>query len=78
MIMVALACAPAFLTGFTIQRWEGFLFLAYYLAYLAHLVFAATGHPALPRLDGLVLSLMVPLTAMTVLVFHKQKPDGVK
>ncbi len=78
MIMVALATAPAFLSGLVIQRWEGFLFLAYYLAYLAHLVLAAAGHAALPNLDGLVLSLMVPLTALAVLVFHQQKADGGK
>jgi len=76
MIMVALACAPAFMTGFAVQRWEGFLFLAYYLAYLAHLVLAASGHPALPGLDGLVVSVALPLTALAVLVFHRRNPGG--
>jgi len=76
MIMVALACAPALLTGMAVQRWEGFLFLAYYLAYLAHLVLAASGSAALPNLDGLVLSLMIPATALAVLVFHRRNPDG--
>ncbi len=74
MIMVALACAPVFMTGFTIQRWEGFLFLAYYLAYLAHQILAGMGNTAAPALDGFVLSLMLPLTAMAVLIFHKQSP----
>lgn len=71
MIMVALACFPIFFSGLVIQRWEGFLFLAYYLAYLAHLVLAATGSRALPGLDGVVLSLMWPLTALALLVFHR-------
>jgi len=74
MLMVALASAPALVSGMVIQRWEGCLFLAYYLAYLAHLVFAASGHSALPGLDGMVLSLMLPLTALAVLVFHPQQP----
>ena len=74
MILVALGTAPALMSGMIIQRWEGFLFLAYYLAYLAHLILAAAGHSALPGLDSVVLSLMVPLTALAVLVFHWQKP----
>ncbi|MCX7109229.1 MAG: calcium/sodium antiporter [Candidatus Methylumidiphilus sp.] len=74
MIMVVLACAPVFLTGLIIQRWEGFLFLAYYLAYLAHLVLAGMGSAAAPGLDAVVLSLMIPLTALAVLIFHKQSP----
>jgi cation:H+ antiporter len=76
MIMVALACAPAFLSGMAVERWEGGLFLAYYLAYLAHLLLAAAGHPALPGLDGAVLSLMVPLTALAVLVFRQPDRGG--
>lgn len=75
MIMVALGTAPALLSGMIVQRWEGFLFLAYYLAYLAHLVLAASGHSALPGLDGVIIALMVPLTALAVLVFHKEETD---
>jgi cation:H+ antiporter len=76
MIAVSLACAPAFLSGMIVQRWEGGLFMAYYLAYLAHLVLAATGHPALPILDGFVLSLMIPLTALAVLANHQRDENG--
>lgn len=76
MVMVALGAAPVFLSGLGIQRWEGFLFLAYYLTYLAHLVLAATSHAALPGLDAVVISLMIPITALTVLVFHRQHVDG--
>jgi len=72
MVMVALACAPVFLSGLTIQRWEGFLLLAYYLAYLAHLVLSAAGNPTTADFDAIVLSLMIPLTALAVLVFHNQ------
>jgi cation:H+ antiporter len=72
MVMVALATAPVFLSGLGIQRWEGFLFLAYYLAYFAHLVLAATGSSALPGLDGIVISVLIPLTALAVLIFHQK------
>ena len=75
MIMVALACAPVFLTGLTIQRWEGFLFLAYYLAYMGHLILANMGNPAVSRLDGMVIAFMIPVTALAILIFHKQSPS---
>jgi cation:H+ antiporter len=78
MIMVVLACAPVFMTGLIIQRWEGFLFLAYYLAYLSHLVLAAAGSPSVPDLDAVVLSLVIPITALAVLIFHRQTPVGEK
>ena len=42
MIAVAVACLPVFFTGHVIARWEGGLFLAYYLAYTAYLILAAT------------------------------------
>ncbi|MDD5033195.1 MAG: calcium/sodium antiporter [Methylococcaceae bacterium] len=73
MIMVALACIPVFFNGAIIQRWEGFVFLVYYLAYLSHLLLAATGHPALPNLDAVVLSLLLPATALAVLVLRKPR-----
>ncbi len=78
MIMVALACAPVFLTGLVIQRWVGILFLAYYLAYLAHLMLASSGNPMLPSLDGAILSAMIPLTALAVLIFQPGKSVGSK
>lgn len=38
------ACLPVFLTGREIARWEGGLFLGYYVAYVAYLVLAAQRH----------------------------------
>ena len=35
MVAVAVACLPVFFTGSLIARWEGLLFLAYYVAYTA-------------------------------------------
>jgi len=72
MIMVALACVPVFFTGMTIARWEGGLMLAYYLAYLAHVVLAAVRHPALPSLDGLVLSAMLPGSLLALLILYRR------
>ncbi|OHC31832.1 MAG: sodium:calcium antiporter, partial [Pseudomonadales bacterium RIFCSPLOWO2_02_FULL_63_210] len=42
MIAVAVACLPIFFSGYRINRWEGLLFLAYYLAYTLYLVLFAT------------------------------------
>ena len=47
MIAVALACLPVFLTGREIARWEGGVFLLYYVAYVAYLILAAQQHDAL-------------------------------
>lgn len=73
MIMVALACVPVFVTHHAIFRWEGALFPAYYSAYLTHLVLAALGHSALPELDGVFFSLLLPMTALIVLIMHPPK-----
>jgi cation:H+ antiporter len=68
MIAVALACLPIFFTGMSIARWEGALFLGYYVAYTAYLVLAATQHDALPVFSGAMLTAVLPLTAVTLFV----------
>ncbi len=52
MIAVALACLPIFFTGRVIARWEGAVFLAYYVAYTAYLIMALAQHDALPLFSG--------------------------
>ena len=49
MVAAAVACLPVFLTGHRIARWEGFLFVGYYGAYVAYLVLDAA---RLPVHDG--------------------------
>ncbi|QSA98836.1 calcium/sodium antiporter [Methylococcus sp. EFPC2] len=71
MIMVALACLPIFVTHHSISRWEGGLFLAYYLAYFTHIVLASAGSAAMPKLDSVVFALLLPLTALIALVMHR-------
>ena len=63
MTAVALACLPVFMTGREIARWEGGMFLAYYLAYVGYLVLAAQRHDALGAFSGAMLSFVLPLTA---------------
>jgi cation:H+ antiporter len=68
MTVVAVACLPIFLTGYRIARWEGALFLAYYVCYTAYLILAATRHDALPAFSAAMLFFALPLTAVTLLV----------
>jgi len=68
MIAVAIACLPIFLSDYRIERWEGALFLAYYVFYVTYLVLAATGHALLPLFAGAMLLFALPLTAVTLAV----------
>jgi len=68
MIAVALACLPIFLTGHRIERWEGGLFLAYYIAYTLFLVLDAQDHDAAPLFGAFMLAFALPLTAITLTV----------
>lgn len=72
MIAVALACLPIFFTGGRINRWEGGLLLAYYLAYTSYLVLAAGGSDSAALLRDGVLYFAAPLTAVTLLVLSAQ------
>lgn len=66
MIAVAVACLPIFFVGYTIQRWEGAVFLGYYVAYTAYLILAATDHDVLPVFSQAMMMFVVPLTVITL------------
>jgi cation:H+ antiporter len=68
MIAVAVAALPVFFTGYSISRWEGAVFLAYYVAYTLFLFLAATEHDALRPYSLLMFVFVVPITAITLLV----------
>ena len=68
MLAVAIACLPIFATGHRINRWEGALFLVYYLAYTAYLILAATKHDALAGYSWVMTTFALPLTAITLAV----------
>lgn len=68
MIAVAIACLPIFFTGYRIARWEGALFLGYYIAYTLYLVLDATGHDALPAYSVVMVQFVAPLTAITLVL----------
>ena len=78
MLAVAVACLPIFFTGWSIARWEGAVFLGYYVAYTAFLVLDAAGHDALPRYSQVMLWFVMPLTALTLLVVTARSLRGAR
>ncbi len=66
MLAATLACLPIFFTGYMIARWEGLLFLGYYVAYTLYLILNATQHAALPIFNAVMLLFVLPLTAITL------------
>jgi len=68
MTAVALACLPIFVTRNLIARWEGAIFLGYYLAYTAFLLLTAAEHPVATPYRDFMLLFVVPLTVLTLAV----------
>jgi cation:H+ antiporter len=68
MLAVAIACLPVFFTGRSIARWEGGVFLGYYAAYTAWLLLQSQQHDALVTYSLVMRSVVLPLTALTLLV----------
>ena len=68
MTAVAVACLPIFFTGSTIARWEGFLFLGYYVAYTIYLVLVATQSPSQAAFATAMFWFVMPLTVVTLMI----------
>jgi cation:H+ antiporter len=66
MFAVALFCLPVFITGRLISRWEGLLFVAYYLAYTSYLVLDATRHESLDFFSRILWLVVIPATVLAV------------
>ncbi len=66
MTLVAVLCLPLFITGKLIARWEGAVFLAYYIAYTVYLVLTNWQHPALATYGWAMKWVMMPSTAVLV------------
>lgn len=68
MVAVTVACLPIFFTGHLIARWEGGLFLAYYMTYTAYLILDASEHDAQSGFSTMMSGFVLPLTAVTLIV----------
>ncbi|CAN5380438.1 calcium/sodium antiporter [soil metagenome] len=63
MIGASLLCLPIF-AGHLVSRWEGFLFLLLYAAYITYVLLRATSHPWLGTYSLFMLAFGLPLTAI--------------
>lgn len=68
MIAVAIAALPIFFTDYRIDRWEGFLFLFFYVAYATYLFLNATHHDYLNGYVNAMVFFIIPLTIVTLTV----------
>jgi len=68
MLAVAVACLPVFFTGNQIARWEGLMFIGYYVIYLVYLFLASTQHDALLAFSTIMLLFVLPLTVLTLVI----------
>ncbi len=72
MIAVAIACLPIFFTGKTISRWEGGVFVFYYVAYTTYLILKSSEHDQLPMMSGAMMFFVIPITVLTMAVIYFQ------
>ena len=78
MLAVVFACLPVFISGREIARWEGVVFIGYYVAYAAYLILAAQEHDALQPYSTAMMSFVIPLTIVTLIaVMLKPSPKRV-
>lgn len=72
MVAVAVLCLPVFST-YTITRWQGLLFLAYYGLYTGYLILDSADHEGLAEYRALIVTVVVPLTVVTVVAFSVRR-----
>jgi cation:H+ antiporter len=67
MVAVAVACMPIFFTGSRLARWEGILFLGYYVAYTLYLILSATSSEYLTIFSQIMLYAVIPATVLILI-----------
>ena len=63
-LLVAIACLPIFFSWKKVFRWEGALFLGYYIAYVTHLILNAQNHQATDNIRYIILWFALPITVV--------------
>ncbi|CAN5635329.1 calcium/sodium antiporter [soil metagenome] len=66
MFAVAVLCLPIFYSGARISRWEGLLFVVYYVLYTVYLVLDSANHGGLQEYRAALLGVVLPLTVLTI------------
>ena len=64
MLAVAVACFPIFFAGKRVNRWQGGLFLGYWVVYTTYLILLSTGNQSLPRFGAVMMYFVIPLTSL--------------
>lgn len=67
MIAVAIACLPIFAAGQQISRFNGAVFLFYYVVYTSYLILMAQNY-SVDTLNAIMLSFVLPLTIVTTVI----------
>ncbi len=67
-IVISLLCLPIFFTGGQIARWEGVLFLGYYLLYTGYLLLNTGGSPWANGYSAMIGWVILPLTVLVLLI----------
>lgn len=70
MIGVAIACLPIFFVNYHIARWEGILFLGYYVAYTVYLYLQATQNSVQEAFGSAIVFFVLPLTIITLTLIY--------
>jgi cation:H+ antiporter len=75
LLAAAVACLPLVFWDNKLDRWEGVVFVGYYLAYLMFLILDATGHRASDPFAFVLLVFVMPLTILTVgvVIVHQRR-----
>jgi cation:H+ antiporter len=68
MAVVCFSCLPVFFAGQAIRRWEGIVFLLYFVFYIAYLLLEELRHVHLLTLRNSILWFVAPLTVVTLVV----------
>jgi len=68
MIVVALLCIPIFISGHTINRWEGLLLFSIYIIYTAYLILKETESTMLPQFYSLVCYFVIPIFFLFLII----------
>ena len=68
MVATAVACLPIFFTGRKLDRWEGVVFLGYYIAYTIYLILASQRNASLETFSTAMIWFVIPLTVLTFAV----------
>jgi cation:H+ antiporter len=72
MVGIAVLCYPVFVTGAVMRRWEGGVFLTYYVAYTTYIVLHAIKSPLIATFKQVVVFGVVPLTVLAFAVWIYQ------